>query len=159
MNTKRPTGNCALVLIADGFDEVEAISILSTLRDAGIYVKSVGLTSGLINGLHGIPLMPDYTVADLPNVLDLSTVNVVVLPGDKRSFAKLEPDPRVHRILRRVIGQEGFVATNMQGYQVLKNAFGLDDTPRTGSDDRILLRKSLDEPVDTFAQAIVRRLG
>lgn len=159
MNTKRPTDRCAIILIADGFDEVEAISVLSALRDAGIYVKSVGLTSGLINGLHGIPLMPDYTVADLPDVLDTSTINVVVLPGDKRSFSKLEPDPRVHRILRQVIGQQGFVATNTQGYQVLKNAFSLEGTPRAGSDDRILLRKSLDEPVEAFAQAIVRRLG
>lgn len=159
MNAKCPSGHCVLMIIADGFDEVEAISVLSALRDAGIYVKSVGVTSGLIKGGHGIPLLPDYTLADLAHAVDLSTIDVVILPGEKRSFAKLEPDPRVHRILRQVIARDGFIATNAQGYGVLKSAFGLKDAWYENGDERFLLRESLDQSADFFAEAILQRLG
>lgn len=61
MSVKSSQQKCVLMLIADGFSETEAVVILSALRKAGIYAKSAGLTSGLISGAHGIPIMPDFS--------------------------------------------------------------------------------------------------
>jgi hypothetical protein len=146
------------MIIADGFNEAEAVSILSALREAGIYTKSIGLTSGLMTGIHGIPVMPDHPLIDLAYKLDVSSIQAVILPGEKRSFTKLEADPRIHRLLRQVIAQQGFIATNERGYRVLKHAFGQEKVLREASDDRFLLRSSPDQTVGTFAQTIVRRL-
>ncbi len=49
----------ALIILADGFEEIEAIVFLSLWRQAGLYIQSVGLTSGLVGGAHGIWMMPD----------------------------------------------------------------------------------------------------
>lgn len=158
MRTKHASERCAVMIIADGFNEAEAVSILSALREAGIYTKSIGLTSGLMTGIHGIPVMPDHPLIDLAYKLDVSSIQAVILPGEKRSFTKLEADPRIHRLLRQVIAQQGFIATNERGYRVLKHAFGQEKVLREASDDRFLLRSSPDQTVGTFAQTIVRRL-
>ncbi len=158
MRTKNASKRCVVMIIADGFNEVEAVGILSALREAGIYAKSIGLTSGLITGIHGIPIMPDHTLVDLAYKLDVSSIHAVILPGEKRSFTKLEADPRIHRLLRQVVAQRGFIATNERGYQVLKHAFGQEEILRKSNDDRLLLRSLRDQTVSTFTQTIVRRL-
>ncbi|MBN2006337.1 MAG: DJ-1/PfpI family protein, partial [Anaerolineae bacterium] len=143
---------------ADGFDEVEAIVILSVLRRAGVYAKSVGLTSGLINGSHGILMMPDFALTELDRLVDINSIELIVLPGGERNLAKLEPDPRIHRLLRQVVAQRGFVATNTQGVQILKTALGLINIEEHGKNDHIILRYPLEQPVDQFAQSLMRRL-
>ena len=80
MSARNTRQRCALVIIADGFEETEAVVILSSLRQAGLCVKSVGLTSGLISGAHGILLMPDLTLTDLGDLSAVTYVNAVILP-------------------------------------------------------------------------------
>jgi putative intracellular protease/amidase len=158
METKRFRRSIALVIISEGFNEVEAICILSALRDAGIYAKSIGLTSGLIIGCHGILLMPDYTLGDLTKKINMPRISVVVLPGIERIFAKLELDPRVHRLLRQMLMQQGLIATNVKGHSMLKSALGSGHSIHDNYDGRILFRKSQEQSIDMFAQVIVQRL-
>ena len=149
--------NCAVVILAEGFDEVEAVGILTALRAAGICVKSLGLTSGLIAGRYGVPLMPDYALVDLSHKIDVSTIDAVIVPGKNRGLARLETDPRVHRLLRRVTVQRGLIATSDQGYRLLKRSLRENEVGREGDNPALLLRAST-QTVDAFAQSIIRRL-
>jgi putative intracellular protease/amidase len=158
MDIKYPSKSFVLIIITESFDEVEAISILVALREAGIYTKTIGLTSGLITGLHGIPIMPDYALINLSNQIDMSTINVIILPGTNRSFTKLESDPRIHRLLRQIIAKHGIIATNTQGKTMLKRILGQDQLAQETINHQILLRAPQSQTVDTFAQIITRRL-
>ena len=158
MSGKSSQQKCVLMLIADGFSETEAVVILSALRKAGIYAKSAGLTSGLISGAHGILIMPDFTLTDLERSMDLTSINMVVLPVGEQNLSSLEVDPRVHRILRQVIAQAGNVVTNSRGAQLVITAIGQSEAMLQHVQQQMIVRYEPEQSVEAFAQDLVRRV-
>ena len=65
------------VFLAEGFEEIEALTPVDILRRGGIAVKTVGIGSKTVTGSHGIPVVCDLS----ENQLDLSDIKAVVLPG------------------------------------------------------------------------------
>lgn len=154
------TQRCVLLIIADGFEELEAIVVLSTLRQAGLCVKTVGLTSGLVGGAHGVWLMPDLTLADIDLLTVSSSISLVVLPEGRQCLAKLEADPRVHKLLRQVVAQRGQIVTGPEGLGVPRAAAVWINRPGEIGDDQnapVLLRDSQQSP-EVFTQDLIRRL-
>jgi hypothetical protein len=152
--------SCALIVIADGFEEIEAIVFLSLLRQAGLCVKSVGLTSGPIGSAHGVWIMPDLTFADLDDLADTTAVSVVILPEGSQSLARLETDPRVHRLLRQVVAQRGQIITSPEGLRVPRAAAVWGNEPGEADDDRrmpVLVREPGQSP-ETFVRDLIGRL-
>lgn len=50
----------SFVFLADGFEEIEAISVIDILRRAGMLVKTVSITSSLqVKGAHGVIVVAD----------------------------------------------------------------------------------------------------
>lgn len=50
----------SFVFLADGFEEIEAISVIDILRRAGMKVKTVSITSSLlVKGAHGVGVTAD----------------------------------------------------------------------------------------------------
>lgn len=50
----------SFVFLADGFEEIEAISVIDILRRAGMPVKTVSITSSLqVKGVHGVTVVAD----------------------------------------------------------------------------------------------------
>jgi hypothetical protein len=151
---------CALVVIADGFEETEVTIFLSLMRQAGLYVKSVGLTSGLISSARGVWLMPDLTLTDLDPLINTTPISVIILPEGRQSLARLEADPRLHRLLRQVVAQRGQIVTSQEGLRVLRAAALWRNESRVTDDDRetsVLLREP-GQSAETFAQDIARKL-
>lgn len=151
---------CALVVLANGFEEAETIVFLSLLRQAGLCVKSVSLTSGLVGSAHGVWLMPDLTIADLDGLTDTTPISAVILPEGSQSLARLEADPRVHRLLRRVVAQRGKIVTSRDGLQVARAA-GVLVNELEGIDDGQTMPVLLREPgqsLEAFARDLIRRL-
>ncbi|HCF94529.1 MAG TPA: DJ-1 family protein, partial [Verrucomicrobia bacterium] len=66
-----------LVPIANGSEEIEAVTIIDVLRRAGVEVIVAGLDSGSITASRGVVLTPDTTLAKV-HVADL---DMVALPG------------------------------------------------------------------------------
>lgn len=51
----------SFLFLADGFEEIEALTMVDVLRRAGIPVKTVSITSSLqVVGAHGITVSADY---------------------------------------------------------------------------------------------------
>ncbi len=62
----------ALVPLANGCEEMEAVIIIDTLRRAGFNVTTAGLTAGTIEAANGVKLVPDTPWDELdPNDFDL----------------------------------------------------------------------------------------
>lgn len=58
-------GTKIAVILADGFEEIEAITLIDILRRAGANVKIVGLSSKNIRGAHGIKIEADEIFDDV----------------------------------------------------------------------------------------------
>jgi 4-methyl-5(b-hydroxyethyl)-thiazole monophosphate biosynthesis len=107
------------VLIAEGFDEREAVFALSAFREAGLYARSVGMTGGAISGSRGIRVTPDLTLNAFEHECEVPPT-IVVLPGGEGHLMKLSHDPRVHRLLGQVLTEGGYVIKMADGGQILK---------------------------------------
>lgn len=86
-----------LVPLADGCEELEAITITDILTRAGASVTTAGLKEGLVQAGRGARLMPDTT---LEAVLDQS-FDLIVLPGGQPGADRLMKDERLLALLRR----------------------------------------------------------
>lgn len=85
-----------LVPLADGFEEIEAVTIVDVLRRADLEVVVAGLTPGPVTGSHGITIETD---AHLDEV-DVAKLHGVVLPGGMPGTTNLAADERVLEIVR-----------------------------------------------------------
>jgi 4-methyl-5(b-hydroxyethyl)-thiazole monophosphate biosynthesis len=68
----------AIVFLANGFEEIEALGTIDILRRGGIEVKTVSITEDtVVTGAHNVPVIADTT-------LDKATLNqadALILPG------------------------------------------------------------------------------
>ena len=74
------------VFLADGFEEMEALTPVDMLRRVGLEVKTVGATGKTVTGAHGIPVVADLTAWEI----EISPVDGVVLPGGMPGTLNLE---------------------------------------------------------------------
>ena len=52
----------SFLFLAEGFEEIEALTAVDVLRRAGIDVKTVSITSALqVTGAHGVTVTADLT--------------------------------------------------------------------------------------------------
>lgn len=80
------------VFLANGFEELEALSPVDVLRRAGVEVYTVGVGSEVVIGAHNIPVKADITVDKI--VLN-DTLDMIVLPGGMPGTLNLESNPDV----------------------------------------------------------------
>ncbi len=116
-----------LVPLAEGFEEIEAITIIDLLRRADIEVTVAGLEGGDVEGSHGIRLTPEST---LDEVLGME-YDMIVLPGGLPGADNLEQDGRVRDLLRRQASGKGYTAAICAAPKVLARAGLLDNRKAT----------------------------
>ncbi len=116
-----------LVPLAQGCEELEAVTIIDLLRRAGIEVVTAGLDAEPVTASRGVRLLPDTT---LEQVLD-QDFDMVVLPGGLPGATNLDQDARVHRLLARQVEQGRWSAAICAAPQVLANAGLLDGRQAT----------------------------
>ncbi len=66
------------VLLADGFEEIEALTPVDILRRAGIEVKTVSIKHRTVTGAHNISVIADALITELENADDME---LLMLPG------------------------------------------------------------------------------
>ncbi len=86
-----------LVPLAEGCEELEAVTIIDLLRRAGIEVVTAGLEPGPVKASRGVVLVPDTTL----DAVQGEDFDMVVLPGGGPGTERLAQDGRVRGILRR----------------------------------------------------------
>jgi 4-methyl-5(b-hydroxyethyl)-thiazole monophosphate biosynthesis len=107
-----------LILLAEGCEELEAVTVIDLLRRAGIEVLAAGLEKGSITASRGVKLIPDI---QLTEVLDRD-FDMIVLPGGARGAERLAADPAVQDMLQRMARQNKYTAAICAAPKVLAQA-------------------------------------
>jgi 4-methyl-5(b-hydroxyethyl)-thiazole monophosphate biosynthesis len=116
-----------LVPLAQGCEELEAVTIVDLLRRAGIQVVTAGLDEGPVRASRGVTLLPDTTL-DQALAQDY---DMVVLPGGLPGADHLERDPRIRALLVRMAASGRFTAAICAAPKVLAASGLLDGREAT----------------------------
>lgn len=154
---QNPDAKCALLVLTDGLEETESVRILCKLRQAGLYVKSVGLTSGLVSGTHGILVKPDLTLADFePHALDICTVKLIILTQRNRAMSRLETEPRLHQLLLHTLAQGGCLALDAEGQSILKAIRIPADQLKTYRENKQIFIHDRQQSFEVYTDELIR---
>ena len=107
-----------LVPLAQGCEELEAVTIIDLLRRAGIQVVTAGLEDGPVRGSRDTVLVPDTT---LDQALE-QTFDMVALPGGQPGTHNLNADIRIHALLKKMAAHNQYTAAICAAPQVLASA-------------------------------------
>ncbi len=94
-----------VVTLADGFEEIEAITVIDVLRRGGLKVIAAGLGKETITAAHDITVRTDTTVEAIAE-----TPDAVVLPGGMPGSAHLGESEAVKRLVLKVKDAGGIYA-------------------------------------------------
>ncbi|MBQ9959355.1 MAG: DJ-1/PfpI family protein [Oscillospiraceae bacterium] len=95
------------VFLANGFEEVEALTPIDYLRRAGIEVTTVGVGTTMPKGAHGVTVMADISE---DNFFPDDNTEAIVLPGGMPGTENLYASETVQRAARLGFGErDGFV--------------------------------------------------
>ncbi len=88
----------SFIFLAEGFEEIEAITPVDVLRRAGMDVKTVSITdSRKVTGAHGITVEADLTFGDA----DFSNAEWLIMPGGLPGAENLHAFEPLNDLLRR----------------------------------------------------------
>ncbi|MGK2926456.1 MAG: DJ-1 family glyoxalase III [Lysobacterales bacterium] len=94
-----------LVPLADGCEELEAVTIIDLLRRAGIEVVVAGLRDGTVTASRGVRIQPDMSLDEAL----LKEYDMVALPGGLPGADHLAADHRITDLLKRMNDAGRFV--------------------------------------------------
>ncbi len=95
------------VLLAEGFEEIEAIAPIDLMRRAGCDVKTVSVSDDkTVIGAHAIPLVADMTIDEI-NVAN--GLQAVILPGGMPGTLNLEKNDAVQKLIDVAVEQEAII--------------------------------------------------
>ena len=111
-----------LVLLADGFEEIEAVTAIDVLRRAGLKVLTVGVGKKEITGAHNIHVMADVELENTSEIPD-----AVVLPGGMPGAANLKKSPAVTQLLQKMKNSGKLIAAICASPAVVLSPQGILD--------------------------------
>jgi 4-methyl-5(b-hydroxyethyl)-thiazole monophosphate biosynthesis len=115
------------VLLAEGFEELEATAIIDVLRRAGIEVVSAGLSEGAVSSARKIRVIPDSVIDDIKS----DDFDMLVLPGGQPGSDNLNADKRVGDLIKDFSGKGKLTGAICAAPYVLANAGVLEGKQAT----------------------------
>jgi len=107
-----------LVPLAQGCEELEAITITDLLTRAGINVVTAGLDDQIITASRGMKLVAD---TNLDQVLE-DDFDMIVLPGGLPGADHLNNDPRIQSLVKKMANSNKYTAAICAAPRVLATA-------------------------------------
>ncbi|MBN2635296.1 MAG: DJ-1/PfpI family protein [Prolixibacteraceae bacterium] len=163
----------AAIFFAEGFEEIEAISIVDVLRRASIIVTTVSITGNTkVIGSHEIPVITDEIFENI----DFSVFDMLILPGGMPGAKNLNGHEGLKKLILQfneskkylgaicaaplVFGQLGILngkkATCYPGFEAYLTGAKITDSP-TEVDNNIITGRGAGVAID-FALKIVEQL-
>jgi len=107
-----------LIPLAQGCEELEAVTVIDLLRRAGITVVTAGLDKAPVKASRGVQLIPDTTLDEAIK----QSFDMIVLPGGLPGADHLNNDARIHKLLQEMYQQGKYTAAICAAPKVLADA-------------------------------------
>lgn len=99
--------NRSFLFLADGFEEVEALTVVDVMRRAGMDIKTVSINkSNEVVGAHGIKVNADMTF----DGSDLSDAEWLIVPGGMPGSSNLAAYQPLNELLKKQFASGGKIA-------------------------------------------------
>ncbi len=123
---KHYTGRSAMpkvtIILAEGFEELEAVTIIDVLRRAGIEIVSAGLNKGPVSSARNVMVIPDTVIDEI----SADEFDMIVLPGGLPGADNLNADERVRALIKDFHSKGKVTGAICAAPYVLANAGVLD---------------------------------
>ncbi len=88
----------SFIFLAEGFEEIEALSVVDVMRRAGMDVKTVSITRSTdVRGAHGVLVKADTTFDEA----DFSDIEWLILPGGMPGASNLATFTPLNELLKK----------------------------------------------------------
>jgi 4-methyl-5(b-hydroxyethyl)-thiazole monophosphate biosynthesis len=145
------------LFLADGFEEVEALTIVDVLRRAGVALKTVSVMKDLtVTGAHGVAIVADELFEDA----DCVQCEMIILPGGGPGTQRLLAHEGLKRLLTDFAAAGKRIAAICAAPMVLaKHGLlkGRKATIYDGMEDELANAEYVKEAVVTDGQFITSR--
>lgn len=94
------------VFLAEGFEEIEAVTTIDILRRANCDVKTVGISSKLVKGTNNIVIDTDTTIQEI----NKTDIDMIILPGGMPGTINLENSDIVKDCINYCVENEKYIA-------------------------------------------------
>lgn len=94
-----------VVPIAQGVEEIEAVTVIDILRRAGIEVTVAGVTANPITGRNKIRLMADCPLSEVKS----ADYDMMVLPGGAEGTMRMQNDAATRKLVGEIVQQQKFL--------------------------------------------------
>jgi len=161
-----------LVPLAEGFEEIEAITVIDVCRRGGIDVTVAGVTGITIKGGQGIEVAADCLI----DSVDINSYDMITLPGGLAGTLVLSESENVQSILKQMKEQGKYIGAicaaplalhtadvlnkEFTCYPSIENQIRLDGYHHDQStiiDGKVMTSQGVGTAID-FALKIVRQL-
>ena len=146
-----------LIPLAQGCEELEAVTIIDLLRRANISVVTAGLDNKPIKASRGVMLIADTTLEEALK----QSFDMIVLPGGLAGSENLNNDSRIIQLLQEMQQQGKYTAAICAAPKVLANAGLLANKSATSYpgvlDNNKQIMQFVDKPIVIDGQVITSR--
>lgn len=94
------------LFLAEGFEEIEALTPVDILRRGGVEVTTVGVTGKTVKGSHGITVVCDREMDEC----DFSDLEMLVLPGGMPGTLHLSQSEKLCELIQKTAEQKRILA-------------------------------------------------
>ena len=101
-----------LVLLAQGFEEIEAVAVIDILRRAGVIVQICSTGKEYVTGNHGITIKSDVRLDYIDVYSD--TYDLIYIPGGQPGATNLKDDERVIDLLKKYDTDQVLLAATVE---------------------------------------------
>ena len=145
---KKAAMKTSFIFLANGFEEIEAITAVDVLRRAGINVKTVSITDSLqVKGAHDVTVNADLLFANT----DFSDAYWLILPGGMPGATNLAACTHLNELLLSHYKKNGKIAAICAAPAVVLAPLGITDgkeaTCYPGFEEKMNKAKKAIEPV------------
>ncbi|MFH0832138.1 MAG: DJ-1 family glyoxalase III [Candidatus Aenigmatarchaeota archaeon] len=113
----------ALVILANGFEEIESFAVVDILRRAKIDVTVAGLISTIVESSHAVRVMADKRLGDI----NTNDYDILILPGGNPGYKNLANSQIVINLVKNFEKKKKLIAAICGAPSVLAKAGIMED--------------------------------
>lgn len=130
------------VFLADGFEEIEALTVVDVTRRAGMECDIVSIEGELVRSAHNIVVKADK----LLNENEIKDYDMIVFPGGLPGAENLANDERIKRLVKYFNDEKKFIAAICASPAMVLTSAGIEEnryiTSYPGEDFERMLDKA-----------------